>query len=56
MLRSWGDAILTLEALQCHRDGFLTGVAREGNGVSLVSFALRKEVLTADSHPALLWP
>lgn len=56
MLRSWGNAILKLEALQCYNDGFLTGIAREGNGVSFVSFALRKEVITAGSHPSALWP
>lgn len=56
MLRSWGDALLRLEDVRCYRDGFLTGVKREGNGVSLVSFALRKEAITPDSHPGALWP
>lgn len=56
MLRSWGDTLLKLESLRCYNDGFLTGIKREGNGVSMVSFVLRKEVMTPDSHPALVWP
>ncbi len=56
MLRSWGNTVLQLEAPHCYRDGFLVGVAREGNGVSLVSFALRKELITTGSHPSALWP
>jgi hypothetical protein len=55
-LRSWGNTLLALEDVTCFRDGFLTGIKREGNGVSLVSFALRKEVLTPDSHPGSVWP
>lgn len=56
MLRSWGNAVVELEDVRCYADGFLTGIAREGNGVSIVSFALRKEIITPDSHPAKLWP
>ncbi len=57
MLRSWGDTMLTLENVTCYRDGFLTGVKREGNGVSLVSFALRKEIATPDTpRGAAAWP
>lgn len=55
-LRSWGNTLLSLEDVTCFGDGFLTGIKREGNGVSLVSFALRKEVLTPDSHPGTVWP
>ncbi|MBB5518945.1 hypothetical protein [Amphiplicatus metriothermophilus] len=56
MLRSWGNAVIGLEDVRCYGDGFLAGIAREGNGVSIVSFALRKEIITPDSHPAKLWP
>lgn len=56
MLRSWGNTVLKLEESRCYSDGFLTGLKHEGNGVSLVSFALRREVMTPDSHPAVLWP
>lgn len=56
MLRSWGNVVLPLHDLRCYKEGFLTGITREGNGVSMVSFALRKEIITPDSHPALLWP
>lgn len=56
MLRSWGNTILKLEELKCYRDGFLTGIKREGNGVSMVSFVMRKEVITPGAHPSQLWP
>ncbi|GAB4523983.1 MAG: hypothetical protein Kow00133_12080 [Amphiplicatus sp.] len=56
MLRSWGNAVVELEDVRCYGDGFLTGIAREGGGVSIVSFALRKEIITPNSHPAKLWP
>jgi hypothetical protein len=56
MLRNWGNTLLPLHDLTCHPDGFLTGIRREGNGVSMVSFALRKEVITPGSHPAQSWP
>jgi hypothetical protein len=56
LLRSWGNTLLNLEEVTCYRDGFLTGLKREANGVSLVSFALRKETATPDSHPGTVWP
>jgi hypothetical protein len=56
VLRSWGNTVLTPDHLQCYPEGFLTGIVREGNGVSLISFALRKEEITPGSHPAALWP
>lgn len=56
MLRSWGNTILNLEELKCYRGGFLTGIKREGNGLSMVSFVMRKEVITPGAHPSQLWP
>lgn len=45
LLRSWGDTALWLEQVTCYPEGFITGVKREGNGVSMVSLLLRKEVI-----------
>ncbi|MBI1365040.1 MAG: hypothetical protein GC153_03690 [Alphaproteobacteria bacterium] len=56
MLRGWGNAVLKPTSLRCYPDGFVTGIIREDNGVSMVSFALRKEQITPGSHPASLWP
>ena len=48
VLVSWGSATFFLEDVKCFRDGFIAGVMREANGVSLVSLALRREIM----HPA----
>ena len=46
MLRSWGDATIWLEDVQCYKDGFMTGINREGNGVSMMAFALARRSCT----------
>jgi hypothetical protein len=56
MLRSWGDATIWLEDVQCYKDGFMTGLDREGNGVSMMAFALRKEIMHSDRDGFRAWP
>lgn len=56
LLRNWGNTLLKLEDVACFQGAFVTGIKREGNGISVVSFALREEVATPDSHPGTTWP
>ncbi len=56
ILRTWGDATFLLEDVTCYADGFLTGVKREANGVSLVVLLLRKEVMLLGRDGFRDWP
>jgi hypothetical protein len=55
VLVSWGNATYFLENVRCSQDGFITGTLR-GNGVSLYSLALRKEVMHPESDGFRDWP
>ena len=56
LLRSWGDTAIVLDDVKCYNEGFLTGIAREGNGESMVSIALRKELIPKANDPFRDWP
>jgi hypothetical protein len=57
MLRSWGNATYFLQNVQCHGDGFITGLAREGGSrPSFVTIALRKEIMHPGSDGFRDWP
>lgn len=56
VLVSWSHTTLVLEDVQCYSDGFITGVEREGNGVSIVSLVLRKEVMLPGADGFRDWP
>jgi hypothetical protein len=56
LLRSWGDTSLSLGDVKCYSDGFLTGVKREANGVSMVTLLLRKEVMMEGKDGFRDWP
>lgn len=56
VLVSWGSATLWLEDVTCYTDGFITGIRREGNGVSMVSLALRKEIMHPGRDDFRKWP
>ena len=45
VLVTWGHASIFLEDVKCYAGGFLTGIKKEGNGVSMVTLLLRKEVM-----------
>jgi hypothetical protein len=56
VLRNWGDAQFFLENVACYPDGFITGIMREGNGVSLVTLVIRKEVILPARDGFRNWP
>ncbi len=56
VLVSWGNTSLFLQDVRCYQDGFITGVKREGNGTSMVSLALRKEVIRPGRDGFRDWP
>lgn len=53
VLVTWGHTTLWLDEVTCYSEGFLTGIRREGNGDSLVTLALRKQLLPSDG---VWWP
>lgn len=56
MLRSWGDATFFLDGVRCTDDGFISGNKREVNGVSMVTFILRKEIIMEAEDAFRDWP
>jgi hypothetical protein len=56
ILRTWGSATFFLDDVRCYDDGFITGIMREGNGVSMVTLALRKEKIRSASDGFRDWP
>jgi len=54
-LISWGHATLFLEDVKCYPDGFITGIMREINGVSMVSLILRKEIMLPEQDGFQDW-
>ena len=56
ILRSWGNASFFLEGVRCTRDGFISGLKREVNGKSMVTFILRKEVIMEGKDGFRDWP
>ena len=56
MLRSWGDATFFLNDVHCTDDGFISGIKREANGRSMVTFILRKEVMMPGEDGFRDWP
>ena len=55
VLVSWGSTTYFLDDVKCSQDGFITGTLR-ANGISLYSFALRKEVMHPASDGFRDWP
>lgn len=56
MLRSWGNATFLLDDVSCTDDGFVSGIMREANGKSMVTFVLRKEVIMEGKDGFRNWP
>lgn len=56
VLRSWGNVKLFLDNIICTNDGFISGIKREANGTSLVTFVLRKEIAVEGKDGFRDWP
>ncbi|MBU1456222.1 MAG: hypothetical protein KKD01_15970, partial [Proteobacteria bacterium] len=56
MLRTWGNATFFLDSVTCTDDGFINGIQREGNGISMVNFILRKEIIPQGADTSRDWP
>jgi hypothetical protein len=55
-LRSWGNATFILDDVSCTNDGFISGIKREANGTSMVTFILRKEIIMEGKDGFRNWP
>jgi hypothetical protein len=55
-LVTWGNTELVLERVTAQGNGLFNGIVREGNGVSLVTLLLRKEVMRPDRDGFRDWP
>jgi hypothetical protein len=56
VLSSWGSAIFFLDGVRCTDDGLISGILREANGTSAVTFVLRKEVKKGGRDTFRDWP
>ncbi|MFP3943678.1 MAG: hypothetical protein ACLFWF_07285 [Alphaproteobacteria bacterium] len=56
ILQGWGGAKFFLKHVRCYRDGFITGLKHEKNGVSMVTLALRKEISLPGKDGFRDWP